>query len=36
MDDWNELADDDRLYKKFKKGKITKQEYEKLLMKINH
>jgi hypothetical protein len=33
MKDWDDFAEDDRLYKKFKKGKLTKQEYESLLMK---
>jgi ATP-dependent RNA helicase DDX55/SPB4 len=32
--DWDDLADDDRLFKKFKRGKISKEEYEKSLMKI--
>jgi hypothetical protein len=34
MKDWNDLAEDDRIFKKFKKGKISKDEYEKLLMKM--
>lgn len=34
MKDWEDLADDDRLFKKFKKGKITKEDYEKSLMKF--
>ena len=31
LDEWDDLADDDKLYKKYKKGKITKEEYEKEL-----
>jgi ATP-dependent RNA helicase DDX55/SPB4 len=34
LDEWDDLADDDKLYKKYKKGKITKEEYEKELLKI--
>ena len=34
IDEWDDLADDDKLYKKFKKGKITKEEYEKALLKF--
>ena len=34
MKDWDDLAEDERLYKKFKKGKISKKDYEKLLMQI--
>ena len=34
IDDWDDLADDDNLYKKYKKGKISKEEYEKSLLKI--
>ena len=34
IDEWDDLADDDKLYKKFKKGKITKEEYEKALLKL--
>ena len=34
FDEWDDLADDDKLYKKYKKGKITKEEYEKELLKI--
>jgi ATP-dependent RNA helicase DDX55/SPB4 len=33
MKDWDDLAEDERLYKKFKKGKISKEEYNKLMMK---
>ena len=34
LDEWDDLADDNKLYKKYKKGKITKEEYEKALLKI--
>ena len=32
MDQWDDLADDELLYKKYKKGKISKEEYEKHLL----
>ena len=32
IEQWDDLADDDLLYKKYKKGKITKEEYEKHLL----
>jgi ATP-dependent RNA helicase DDX55/SPB4 len=31
VDDWEDLAKEERLYKKFRKGKISKDEYNKLL-----
>ena len=34
LDEWDDLADDNKLYKKYKKGKITEEEYEKALLKI--
>ena len=34
LDEWDDLADDNKLYKKYKKGKITKEEYEKALLNI--
>ena len=34
MEQWDDLADDDLLYKKYKKGKISKEEYEKHLLNI--
>ena len=34
IEQWDDLADDDLLYKKYKKGKITKEEYEKHLLSI--
>ena len=34
MEQWDDLADDDLLYKKYKKGKITKEEYEKHLLSM--
>jgi ATP-dependent RNA helicase DDX55/SPB4 len=33
MKDWDDLAEDQRLFKKFKKGKISKEEYDKLMWK---
>jgi ATP-dependent RNA helicase DDX55/SPB4 len=32
--EWDDFADDDRIYKKFKKGKISKEQYEKLLLQM--
>ena len=32
IEQWDDLADDELLYKKYKKGKITKEEYEKHLL----
>ena len=32
IEQWDDLADDELLYKKYKKGKITKEEYEKKLL----
>ena len=32
IEQWDDLADDDLLYKKYKKGKISKEEYEKHLL----
>ena len=32
IEKWDDLADDELLYKKYKKGKITKEEYEKHLL----
>ena len=32
VDDWDELATEERLYKKLRKGKISQQEYDTLLM----
>ena len=32
IDQWDDLADDDLLFKKYKKGKITKEEYDKHLL----
>ena len=34
MKDWEDLAEDDRIYKKYKRGKISKADYEKSLLKI--
>ena len=34
MEQWDDLADDDLLYKKYKKGKISKEEYEKHLLSL--
>ena len=31
VDDWEELAKEERLYKKFRRGKITKEKYNELL-----
>jgi ATP-dependent RNA helicase DDX55/SPB4 len=31
VDDWDDLAKEERLYKKLRKGKITKDEYDKLM-----
>jgi len=31
VEEWNELAEEERLHKKLKKGKITKAEYEKAI-----
>ena len=32
IEQWDDLADDELLYKKYKKGKISKEEYEKKLL----
>ena len=32
--DWDDFAEDERLYKKYKQGKLTKEQYDKLLMKM--
>ena len=34
MEQWDDLADDELLYKKYKKGKISKEEYEKHLLNL--
>ena len=34
IEQWDDLADDELMYKKYKKGKISKEEYEKYLLKI--
>ena len=34
IEEWDDLADDDKLYKKYKKGKISKEEYDKFLLKL--
>ena len=34
IEQWDDLADDDLLYKKYKKGKISKEEYEKHLLSL--
>ena len=34
IEQWDDLADDDLLFKKYKKGKITKEEYEKHLLSL--
>ena len=34
IEQWDDLADDDLLYKKYKKGKITEEEYEKHLLSL--
>ena len=34
IEQWDDLADDELLYKKYKKGKITKEEYEKHLLSL--
>ena len=31
MDDWDELAKEERLYKKMKKGKIDEKDFERLM-----
>ncbi|OEU15566.1 P-loop containing nucleoside triphosphate hydrolase protein [Fragilariopsis cylindrus CCMP1102] len=31
VDEWEELAKEERLYKKFRRGKITKEQYEELM-----
>ena len=31
MDEWEDLAKEERLYKKLRRGKISKEEYNKLL-----
>jgi ATP-dependent RNA helicase DDX55/SPB4 len=31
VDEWEELAKEERLYKKFRRGKITKEKYEELM-----
>ncbi len=35
INDWNELAREDNLYKKFKQGKISKEEYDKIFMRLS-
>nr|CCA14120.1 DEAD/DEAH box RNA helicase putative [Albugo laibachii Nc14] len=32
VDEWDELAEEERLYKKFKRGKITENDYEQVLL----
>lgn len=32
MEEWANLQREENLYKKFKKGKITQEEYDKLLL----
>ncbi|KAL4169641.1 hypothetical protein KRP22_010559 [Phytophthora ramorum] len=32
VEEWDELAEEEKLYKKLKKGKITEEEYEKVLL----
>jgi ATP-dependent RNA helicase DDX55/SPB4 len=32
LDEWDELAKEERLYKKFRTGKISKEEYDRLLL----
>jgi ATP-dependent RNA helicase DDX55/SPB4 len=34
VEEWNELAEEERLHKKLKKGKITKEEYQKAIKSI--
>ena len=34
VEQWDDLADDELLYKKYKKGKISKEEYEKHLLNL--
>lgn len=34
MKDWDDLAEDGRLYKKYRQGKITKEEFDKRFLNL--